>query len=981
MTVRGFFSGRVGMSVLISLPFLAWYAGLNAWGYHLGESAVTMARTLGAHPFPALDHPIWEMTARALASILPRAAVLPVLSGLCAILAAWSVGLACSFAWRLAEIPGLGSESRWEQHGRKRRRSNTTPKLICRVGGGWAGLILGCHMPVVMAATRPMSAAFDLWLTLLALHATAAAAASRRTFPQLWAAALLGLAVGEHPAAIPLAFIAGIWMLWRMFSKKMIKIPRVTKSREEELRVGLPLACGALILLAGAAPLLIKAGLLRSHPAGVWLGYDTYGQALWDLAVMARSQYLIGWPSQGGLLVLLVTVLPSALVFFAAWGADTRRSMLTMLILLVPMALAGALAFNSRLSPWRLFGLMPLSIWPGLVVALWSGALGAIWARAAWVEWKVVEKPYPSKSKPVPRSLRWAMGWGLPLAVAVLAVAGAIRSRALAHAGGMEPIRDSARAILDEIPPDGWIVTTGGMDDPLRLAVYERRRNVKILNLAQMSQPPLRRYLASAWSADLPLAGLAEYVPHMALIEWLKSDGGKRTRLLHGPELWAAAGLAPVPGVWSYAGLPLPTAAEDAPNVSKEAWLKAGAMQDLARRLGEVPVALEQFALFFRMQLSRMANDHGVQQHAAGDMESARKWYEHAARLCDRNRVATLNLEASSPEKPDVSELIRRFAESNSGLKELDAWILSQSGALSPEVMSSLSRASGGAAADAGQQSPAVRFNLALHWSLAGRGESTVPISPRPDDPAIAVLADVFKLLGEEDFDAAEDALARMREAHASDPLTDMGELMIRAVRNQSEEARRIESSLLARNIPMPTSLAVSLARLDWQEGLTAQAQDRAERILRGDPRCVPALELRLLMAIQTVHQEDAQQGAAALLTVDPHHPLALQTISSFLIERQKYAEAEALLRRAIGRTESSGLLNDLAWVLLRQGRPQEAEPLARRAVESPDAISTYADTLIEVLNALQRSGEADQALADALKKWPDDPDLKARVK
>ena len=978
-SIRAFISGRRGCSVVLSLLFLAGYAVSNAWGYHVGESAASMARTLGAHPFPTLDHPIWEMVARSLASILPRPAVLQVLSGLCAVLAAWSVGLACSFAWRMAELPGLGRERRWEKRSRKPRRKITTPKLICRAGGLWAGLILGLHMPVVIAATRPMAAAFDLWLVLLALNAAAAAAVSRRSQPQMGAALLMGIAAGEHPAAIPIVLVSGLWMLWRMLMNGLIRIPGITKSREQRWRLGVPLACGAIILLAAAAPWLIKAGLVRFHPAGVWLGYDTYGRALRDLAVIARDQYRIGWPSRGGLLVFMVTALPATLVFFAAWGADTRRPTLTMLVLLVPMALSGALVFNISLSPWRLFGMAPLSIWPGLVIALWAGAMGALWSRVAWVEWKTLERAYPAKSKPVPASWRWVLGWGLPAAVGILAVWGAIRTRAFTYARGVEPIRASARAVLDDLPPDGWLVTSGGLDDLLRLAVYERGWDVKLVSLAQMSQPPMRRYLASVWSTDMELSGLVEYVPNLALIEWLKSDGGRRTMVFDLPELWAAAGAVAEPRVWTYAGRAGLSAAEDLVETSETARQTSGAMQDLARRLGDVPSGLERIGLLLRLQLSRIANDHGVQHHARGDVESARTWYEYAVRLCGQNPVAGLNLQAWSRSETDIAEQARRFAESNRNLGDFDAWIVARGGSLSPDLMRALYSGTGGGSPDPDRPSPALRLDAALRLGVSGPRTAPDPASTPQADPAMFAAADVFSRMGEENGETVDEALRRMRERYPADPLTDLAELMVRTVRNQGEESRRLEESLLARNIPIPNSLAVSLARLDWQEGMVSRAMERIGRILRADPRFVPALELRLLIAIQSVSEEDAQKGAAALLAADPHHPLGLQTVASFLIERERYPEAEALLRRAMARKESSGLLNDLAWVLARLGRPQEAEPLARRALESPDAQPTYADTLIEVLQALQRGGEARRVLDDARKKWPDDPGLKAR--
>jgi hypothetical protein len=70
------------------------FSALSADWVTPGESAVFTARAMGAHPFPPLIHPLWELIVRTAAGVLPPARVIGALQGFSVLCAAVAVGLA-----------------------------------------------------------------------------------------------------------------------------------------------------------------------------------------------------------------------------------------------------------------------------------------------------------------------------------------------------------------------------------------------------------------------------------------------------------------------------------------------------------------------------------------------------------------------------------------------------------------------------------------------------------------------------------------------------------------------------------------------------------------------------------------------------------------------------------------------------------------------------------------------------------------------
>ena len=118
--------------------------------------------------------------------------------------------------------------------------------------------------------------------------------------------------------------------------------------------------------------------------------------------------------------------------------------------------------------------------------------------------------------------------------------------------------------------------------------------------------------------------------------------------------------------------------------------------------------------------------------------------------------------------------------------------------------------------------------------------------------------------------------------------------------------------------------------------------------------------ELAIMESVGAV--EDAQVGFARAVITWPEQKTAWLGLASTSMKRGELARAESTLRELVRRQPQYGAgLNNLADLLLRTGRPDEALPLAERAVMYLDIPATRA-TLAAVHAAVSARGEASAA-------------------
>lgn len=115
-------------------------------------------------------------------------------------------------------------------------------------------------------------------------------------------------------------------------------------------------------------------------------------------------------------------------------------------------------------------------------------------------------------------------------------------------------------------------------------------------------------------------------------------------------------------------------------------------------------------------------------------------------------------------------------------------------------------------------------------------------------------------------------------------------------------------------------------------------------------------------------------RGATALRRT-PDDPDLLRRAAVELDRQGAHATAESLMRRAIAMRETVPILEDLATLLSRQDRPEEALPLRQRTVALAPGSAPAWTALAQIHVSLERLQEARSALDTALRL---DPELAA---
>lgn len=232
--------------------------------------------------------------------------------------------------------------------------------------------------------------------------------------------------------------------------------------------------------------------------------------------------------------------------------------------------------------------------------------------------------------------------------------------------------------------------------------------------------------------------------------------------------------------------------------------------------------------------------------------------------------------------------------------------------------------------------------------------ESERRLAETPDD-VVAGAALAFRLVRDQCVDEARLVLGRLRQipGEEGDPLVEYVEGRIAAVSGEDQRAlvhytRARDSALAERRTELlgtiRTSRAAMLSKLGQPDAALAELEAaRADSERLGDPRTL----YRTFNGLALVHH---QRGD---------------------VER-----ADAALEQALAAADAAGLvpkttLYNLAVGRLLRGRPDLAEPMARRLYElegqTPDSKGDNAKTLGTILRDLGRTSEADRLYDEAL--------------
>lgn len=209
---------------------------------------------------------------------------------------------------------------------------------------------------------------------------------------------------------------------------------------------------------------------------------------------------------------------------------------------------------------------------------------------------------------------------------------------------------------------------------------------------------------------------------------------------------------------------------------------------------------------------------------------------------------------------------------------------------------------------------------------------------------------------------------------------------MLAMVQLQQNETDDVEKLLLPKMESVAATvdnyfIQVTRAQLALKKGKNFMRAAREAFIrasmLRPDVAGVKDMILQLDIAMND--QDNARLHARQVLRVNRKHALANYVMGSLRLQEGEYGEAEDFLRRSVETSPSAFALNDLAEVLRRIRKFDEAERCARNAVKMDQGLYVAWETLAAILLESDKDlNEAEKAVRKAMEIFADD--LRIRI-
>ena len=500
-----------------------------------------------------------------------------------------------------------------------------------------------------------------------------------------------------------------------------------------------------------------------------------------------------------------------------------------------------------------------------------------------------------------------------------------------------------AHKVLEELGGRRWLVTDGAIDDHLKLAAAAAGKDVNLVCLAKdadadavarLSALVEREGLGGPKNRELRLSLSLGVRPFLQ--DWISADVSARTNVAVFGEsgLWVDAGVTPVPGFFLFG-------ADESAEPDWSVWREFDAILCAPEGWGSyrgrrTANPVERLRLSLRRYLGFVANGRGIYLQGRKDDDGAFGMYELVFDEIDRDNVyAMLNARALA-ERGNPRAVARK--------SDLERMLGSAAEAVGDSVARSMVRRTLADTGDA-RQEPAGRTTLAMRSG---------------------------------DLIAAKERLKARTESEPNDlrAWSLLAAVMMQQAKTSADERERAALFGEVENRVLPAMERCAGGRFDYLFQMTRgflllnrrpdgrrQARDAFALAAKLRPDAAATLDMVLGLDISLDDRESAEQHARDVLRRNRNAPLANYVMGSLALGQGRDEEAELFLRKAAdARHPVVFALNDLAEVLRRAKRLDEAERYARSAVERAPGLPVAWDTLGTVL----RDAGRDLAEAEA---------------
>ncbi|MCS6771501.1 MAG: tetratricopeptide repeat protein [Kiritimatiellae bacterium] len=975
--------------------FLLYSATLSE-GFYPGPLTELIAGRLGVSPFRSTMHSLWGFLIEGLAR-LPIGPLAVRIHLVGALFAAVSIGLLFSIMYRLRR------KALFEQ--------GIPPEIAARVRvftAVTAALVLMVSIPFWFAATTSHPLMLSLMLMLLSFDLLMRYFEGGRRLLLYLAVLFYALGMGNFASLVLYLPIFGLFLLLALYQHG-----ELTWKRTVQLIV---------VGLLGAVPLLVDAAIYRETPAYEWREFKGYWQVLHFMLLDQYLSILKAVPRVGWLTVFVAAILPWVGVFLFGVGrksASAGRGFGDFLLALLLTVLSVVLLLDFKISPWALTGAQPLLVVPYVFIAMWAATLAGYWLALL------------QRHKGLGQAAGWA--WA-GIVFAFIGFVG-VRNHAYAAGSGGQVFANYARAVADRLDDRPMIVSASSFDTLVQLELFSRGESRTFISLQGTGSLAYRRYVASLFD-DPRLKSLATISFQPFLVEWFLSDTNLLDRLaiIDHADLWMAAGCVGVPHGPVY----LPLRPDETPNVDDLLSDNRKFWAEFARPAAEKswsdrhPASAAVRAML--AQTAKAANNLGVLLEDLGRATDAEEAYRAASNFNTNNVSAMVNLHAllQRQGREEAAELEKRLESviSRAAVRQ-QLWALSYHQGIirSPQIYAgrgwawALSGKPALAAADLRKAIELGGDNAGLKMAISALesdedlgevSEELLKLELDRDPTNVRAALGLYRLsVRSGRFEEARGRLEALRSLSIPEDFLRTEEALLEAALGNVDRALATLADVVRRN-PENLRAWASLAILAGERSDSKMVREALERIqqasaasplirylaaraalregdregarrllelaLRTDPNYVPALEwmVRILMS------EGDRQGAEAmvdrLITVSPRNAFGNYMLGVFQALRGQYQLAESSYRVSLEVVRLPEALNDLAYVLARQNRIEEALPLIEECLKMSDlqgaAWSTYGYALLSA----GRLEEAEDALMKAAAYNEGHPELQFQI-
>jgi len=888
-------------------------------------------------------------------------------------------------------------------------------RIASVLAGLAAALCLAFCIPFWVVSNRAHTAAFDILLLLFAARLLL----FYMDYGKLWIALIFsfvfGLGVVEFSTFIVVAPVFGAWLLYVMWKRDVLRLTVVLAL----------VACAVL-------------GLLMYLPAA-WGFYKTPGYELrqysgfFDIIwQMWHSQYAAishGLPKEGWLIILFVSVVPwLAMLSVIRRSLNDERDWSIYFLHAIMTAIMVAVVLNIKISPYSIMGMRKLLVTPYVLISMVYGYLTAYWflLPSGWGH---------DPDSVITRFMRNVLGWVLSMPLLVLlgvAVYLNIPEISTRHTGFVQTF---AEEVIDSLDGREWLISDGAIDNNLLLAANRKGVQLNTINVMAGNSTVYLDYLASRFN-EPRLQNLAKIGIPALLGELMKSDVAESIAVLSMPDIWTRYGFVTIPNKLIFLGTKdISTIDVDdllaQNNQFREKFI--GILKQYESDSGD-----NILYKWGRRHAGLVANNLGVMLDDLGRTEDSFHAYQESRRIDPENVSSLLNMSAMvrAGRADDADHSISNAVKSLEAEvdKKYHIWTLSRyyGYVRTPDAFAGL----GWTWAYSGQPGMAISELEKAEQMLPDESKEGVQqlmagifmrenrasesagiykdILLRDNRNVPALLGMMRVTLSQKKYDEASSYLAKAAESGMPETDAALQKAAIAFASGKVEKAEKILEDLLLSNRKLLRGwvLMADIAFSTDNQPLLDKCLRRMENIegdrgyygsiVRGrralqkkdfnaavqyyeialikNPANTGIREILLRLDMGLGRMEEVEKHVKALLLEDPDHALALYMRGSIQIADGDFELAEDSLRHSLRSARTPMTLNDLAWVVQKNGQYEEAEKLINEALTANSRHPSLWDTKGEIMLKMKKYDDAVEAFGRSLVIFDKNPSVQLHM-